>query len=172
MPQDLIQVSKFPQGYEPSWFARDWEFSRDVEPSVLTLRRPQTRKCWSSSQRISNIYFKRSKKKYIIKDEEFCPLHLLAVCWLLIAVVPKLFGTRDQFRGRNFSTDWMGRWFQDDSNALHLLCSLFLLLLHQLHLRSSGIRCQRLRTPGLEHAWVCNVKNYRKINLLASLYIT
>ena len=31
-------------------------------------------------------------------------------------------------------------WFQDDSNALHLLCTLFLLLLHQLHLRSSGDR--------------------------------
>ena len=27
-------------------------------------------------------------------------------------------------------------WFQDDSNALHLLCTLFLLLLHQVHIRS------------------------------------
>ena len=38
-------------------------------------------------------------------------------------------------------------WFQDDSSALHLLCTLFLLLLHQLHLRSSGIRSRRLGTP-------------------------
>ena len=38
-------------------------------------------------------------------------------------------------------------WFQDDSSALHLLCTLFLLLLHQLHLRSSGIRSWRLGTP-------------------------
>ena len=37
--------------------------------------------------------------------------------------------------------------FQDDSSALHLLCTLFLLLLHQLHLRSSGIRSWRLGTP-------------------------
>ena len=37
--------------------------------------------------------------------------------------------------------------FQDDSSALHLLCTLFLLLLHQLHLRSSGIRSRRLGTP-------------------------
>ena len=32
-----------------------------------------------------------------------------------------------------------------------LLCTLFLLLLHQLHLRLSGIRSQRLGTPDLEH---------------------
>lgn len=35
----------------------------------------------------------------------------------------------------------MGRGL-DDSSALHLLCTLFLLLLHQLHLRSSGIRAR------------------------------
>ena len=39
-----------------------------------------------------------------------------------------------------------GGWFQNDSSALHLLCTLFLLL-HQLHLRSSGIRSRRLGTP-------------------------
>ena len=32
---------------------------------------------------------------------------------------------------------------------LHLLCTLFLLLLHQLHPRSSGIRSQSLQPPGL-----------------------
>ena len=42
-----------------------------------------------------------------------------------------------------------GWWFQDDSSALQLLCTLFLLLMHQLYLRSSGIRSWRLRTPGL-----------------------
>ena len=36
-----------------------------------------------------------------------------------------------------------GYEFQDDSNTLHLLCTLFLLLLHQLHLRSPGIRSQK-----------------------------
>ena len=34
--------------------------------------------------------------------------------------------------------------------GLHLLFTLFLLLLHQLHLRSSGIRPGRLGTPVLE----------------------
>ena len=32
---------------------------------------------------------------------------------------------------------------------LHLLCTLFLLVLHQLHLRASGIRSSRLGTPAL-----------------------
>ena len=46
---------------------------------------------------------------------------------------------------------WTGGWrgsFQDDSSILHLLCILFLLL-HLLHLRSSGIRFQRLGAPVL-----------------------
>ena len=40
-------------------------------------------------------------------------------------------------------------WFQDDSSALHLLSTLFLLLLDQLHLISSGVRSWRLGTPAL-----------------------
>ena len=52
----------------------------------------------------------------------------------------------------NFSTHWgLGGWSADDSRALHLLCTLFLLFLHKLHLRSSGIKHLRLRTPALEH---------------------
>ena len=47
-------------------------------------------------------------------------------------------------------TEWGGGWFQDDSSSLHLLCTLFLLLLHQLHLRSWGTRFQRLRMPAPE----------------------
>ena len=46
------------------------------------------------------------------------------------------------FMEDNFSTDrgGGGGWFWDDSNALHLLCTLFLLLLHQFHPRSLVIR--------------------------------
>ena len=54
----------------------------------------------------------------------------------------------------SFSMDWGGGWSQGDSSALHLLCTLFLLLLHQLHLRSLGMRSWRLGTPwhiGLWH---------------------
>ena len=47
-----------------------------------------------------------------------------------------------------------GDGFWDDSSALHLLCTLFLLLLlHQLHLRSSDIRSWRLGTPVLDCLW-------------------
>ena len=42
-----------------------------------------------------------------------------------------------------------GKWFQfqDDSSALHLLCIWFLLWLHPLHLRWSGIRFQKWGVP-------------------------
>ena len=52
----------------------------------------------------------------------------------------------------NFSTDsGGGEWSQEESSALHLSYTLFLLiLLHQLRIRSSGIRSQRLETPVLE----------------------
>ena len=43
-----------------------------------------------------------------------------------------------------------GGWFRGYSSVLHLLCTLFLLLLHQLHLRSSGTRFQTLGTSVLE----------------------
>ena len=74
---------------------------------------------------------------------------------LFKTVVPNLLGNRGQFQFTkdSFSTDWDvvgGKQFGDDSSALCLLCTLFLLLLHQLYLRSSGIRSQRLGTPGLK----------------------
>ena len=60
----------------------------------------------------------------------------------------------------NFSTgSWVGDGFGDDSSELHLLCTLFLLLLHQLHLRSSGFRSWRLGTPGLIY-WVIEINKY------------
>ena len=64
------------------------------------------------------------------------------------AVVPNLFGTRGQFHGRQFfhRPEW-GWLFWGDSRALHILCTSFLLLIHQLHLRSSGIRSWSLGTP-------------------------
>ena len=62
--------------------------------------------------------------------------------------IPNPFGTRDWFRGTQyFHGPGGGGWLWDDSSASHLLCNLFLLLLHQLHLRSSGIRPHRLGTP-------------------------
>ena len=40
-------------------------------------------------------------------------------------------------------------WFQNNSNVLHLLCTLFLLLLHQPHLTSSDIISLNLGLPAL-----------------------
>ena len=54
----------------------------------------------------------------------------------------------------NFSMDHGVGWGErcgDDSSALQWSCTLCLLLLHQLHLRSSGPRSQRLGTPALDH---------------------
>ena len=51
----------------------------------------------------------------------------------------------------NISRTGDGGWLWNDSSTLHLLCSLFLLLLYQLHLRSSGIRSWRLGTLNLSH---------------------
>ena len=39
--------------------------------------------------------------------------------------VPTLFGTRGWFCGRQFVHGMVGGWFQDDSSALHLLCTYF-----------------------------------------------
>ena len=59
------------------------------------------------------------------------------------------------FMEESFPTDLgeggRAEWFQDDSNALHLLCTLFLLL-HWLHLRSSGIRSWRYGTSGVDNS--------------------
>ena len=63
--------------------------------------------------------------------------------------VPNLSGTRDWkiSGGSFFHEPKVGEgWFGDDSSVLRLLCTLFLLLLHQLHLTSSDIRSWRLGT--------------------------
>ena len=48
---------------------------------------------------------------------------------------------------RSQSQTWLSDWTELNWGTLHLLCTLFLLLLHQLYLRSSSIRSQRLGTP-------------------------
>ena len=68
---------------------------------------------------------------------------------LLYGSDPQLFWHQRPFSWKT-TFPWGGwRWFKDDSSTLHLLCTLFLLLLHQLHLRSSGIRSWSLGTPAL-----------------------
>ena len=71
----------------------------------------------------------------------------------LLGNSPQHFGTRGWLCGRQFFHGVDVGWFWDDSSTLHLLCILFLLLLHQLHLRLSGIRSQRLGTLVLGVSW-------------------
>ena len=80
--------------------------------------------------------------------------YLLLPCYMLEQQSPTFLGSGISFMEESFSTDLgeggRAEWFQDDSSTLHLLCTLFLLFLYQLHLRSSGIRSWRLGTPALE----------------------
>lgn len=63
---------------------------------------------------------------------------------------PTFLAPEISFKEDNFSTDQGGGgWLGDDSGALHSLCTLFLLLLHQLHLRPLGIRPRGWETPPL-----------------------
>ena len=50
-----------------------------------------------------------------------------------LAVVPNIFAPGIGFMKDNFSVNGLGGMVWDDSSALHLLCTLCLLLLHQLH---------------------------------------
>ena len=45
----------------------------------------------------------------------------------------------------------LGKSLPDGSSVLHLLYTLFLLLLHQFHLTSSGITSRRLGTPDIDN---------------------
>ena len=76
-----------------------------------------------------------------------------------MAVVPNSFGTRDC---AGFSRHQGWRWFRDDSSTLHLLSPWFLLLLLQLHLRSSGVRSWRLGSPAL---WLGELPNPSALSL-------
>ena len=71
--------------------------------------------------------------------------------------VPKLFGNRDQFCGRQFlhSPGWWWGGVRDGFGMIQVHYIYFVLdfyyLLHQFHLRSSGIRSYRLGTPVLKY---------------------
>ena len=69
---------------------------------------------------------------------------------------PTFLAPETSFVEDSFTTDKVG-WFGNDSSMLHSLRTWFLLLLHELQLRSSGIRSQRLGTPALHdfHSTPC-----------------
>ena len=67
-------------------------------------------------------------------------------------------------------------WFGNHSSALLLLCTLFLLLLYQPHLRSSGIRFWRLETSGLGRycwsVWLWKPKFLASCHVARRLFLT
>ena len=75
------------------------------------------------------------------------PVRRVCAACALEQWAPTFLASGTGFLEDNFSTHGGGEWFWDDSSTLHLLRTLFLLLLHQLHLRSLGIRSQTLQTP-------------------------
>ena len=68
---------------------------------------------------------------------------------------PTFLAPGTSFMDENFSTERGQGWFRDGFSTLHLLCTLFLSSLDQLQLRSSGIRSQRLDTPGVSDEIFC-----------------
>ena len=101
---------------------------------------------WTVSQNILN----QDSSLYLqdIKSNHNTGRFEALFCWLC-QQSPTFFATGTGFVEDNFSTDQVGRWSEDVSSALHLLCALFLVLLHQVHFRSSGIGSQSMGTPGM-----------------------
>ena len=65
------------------------------------------------------------------------------------AAAPSPSGAAEQLHGNSSAVGQGEGWVRNDSSTLHVLCTLFLLLLYQLHLRSSDIKSWRWGTPGL-----------------------
>ena len=97
-----------------------------------------------------NFLFQVPYRSCIIQHLSFCVWHFtrhnVFKVFPCCAGVPNLFSTKEKvFVEKQFFHRPVGggAWYGVDSRALHLLCTLFPL---QLHLRSSGIRSQRLGT--------------------------
>ena len=117
----------------------------------------------------SDTCFHWARGKYRRQGKE---MDLLTQIFSFRSAVPNLFSTRDQFHRRQFSHRPAGRggeWYQDDSRALCFLYTFFFLL-PQFHLRSLGIRSQRLGTPASGKckskaqvsSFTCQNGNYQK----------
>ena len=115
--------------------------------SVVTSRNLSQQKTYEKmtliTRRTKSIEIGFFIKRLGEEKEKFCQVYAL-IQWSPTFSAPGTSFVEDHGRGRGgFSM------MQALHSALHLLCTLFLLLLHQLHLRLSSIRSQRLRTPQL-----------------------
>ena len=75
------------------------------------------------------VFCAQGRRKGIYETRVFSPLSMSVSLEVTTIVVPNLFGTRDQFRERQFSHrsavgvgSGQGGWLCDDSSTLHLLC--------------------------------------------------
>ena len=95
------------------------------------------------SHSLPQIYW---KEMYIRKSQ--------IICLFLKAAVPNHFGTRDRFHGGQFfhrpgrGGGAVSGWFKCITFIEHFIS----IIMTSAHLRSSGIRSQRLETPALKHA--------------------
>jgi len=95
----------------------------------------------------------------------------LSYCLILKQQSPNFLAPGTGFMKDSFPPPGVwGERFGDDSSALHLLRTFFLLLLYQLHLRSSDIRTLRLGTPILKDStnlWLSLVaKIYQNLGII------
>ena len=111
-------------------------------------------KCWGFIIPVPLDLLKQNKTQW--KSHAWDEAGLGGPHWILSPAGPSILGTRVWICRRQFFhwPGWgvegnSGGWLRNASSMLHLLCTLFLLFLHQLHLRSSGSISWRLGTPVL-----------------------
>ena len=134
-------------------YSLDKHITRELQSwrVIPSISRTQRR---STLTHYSTYWVRWISKKFLEGAKELLSRSLKDKFELSKTVAPNPFGTRDWFHRRQFFFGWgmgKGTCFRDDSSALHLLCTL--LLLYLLHLRSSGIRSQRVGTRDLGQCW-------------------
>ena len=66
---------------------------------------------------------------------------------------PTFLAPGTSFMEDSFSTDLCGGWSQNNSNTLHLLCTLLLIWCHHWHDRRYRFMAQRLGAPDVDDMW-------------------
>ena len=125
-----------------------FSWPRIITTAQFNVGNQTLRHCQYEKLPAPNLCRSRAHNGPVARSYDPLGYSLLLKPWVLQSSAPQLSWHQGRFHCRQaFHRPGGDGWFGDDSSALYLLCALFLLLLHQLHLRSSGIRSQRLGTP-------------------------